>query len=110
MNDTPEPQLPLTPTIALREHRKWEKPDIEWKENNPYSIENLNSRIQRRSLILSLSEDSPSETVEDQTAEEEEEVDNSFLSSKSKDLSRYKKDYYIKANKDETLRSLDENV
>ena len=95
--------MPLTPSIAEREHKKWETPDIEWKDNNPYSIENLNSRRKRRSLILSLNEDLIPEEVEENPAEEDDEVDTSFLSSKSKDLSRYKKDYYIKSSEDENV-------
>lgn len=108
---TSEPVVCLTPTIAEREHKKWETPDVELKDS-PYSVENLNSRLQRRSLILSMDEESEDVTEEQPVIGDETEGDTSFLSSKSKDFSRYKKDYYVKHNnsKEETLRSLDENV
>lgn len=99
--------IPISGTIAEREHKKWENPDIQLKDN-PYSIENLNTRIQQRAQMLSLSEDSSPEVVVD---ENEKQNDSPFMSSKSKDMSRYRKDYYVKQiPKEETLRSFDENV
>ncbi|XP_054168123.1 homeobox protein 2-like isoform X2 [Oppia nitens] len=119
--DIPEPLAPqMSCAIAEREHKKWENPDIDWKDN-PYSIENLNSRIQQRSISLSLANESSIEKSDDNNEDnnnndnlDENEDNISFLSSTSKDVNRYKKDYYVKQlnnnnNKEETLRSFDEN-
>ncbi|CAG2172664.1 unnamed protein product, partial [Oppiella nova] len=93
-------------TIAEREHKKWENPDIDLKDN-PYSAEKLNSRIQQK--VFNLDYESPIDKTDDN---EDKDVDSSFLSSHSKELSRYQRDYYVRQqplSKEETLRSFDEN-
>jgi len=109
LNETITVEIPTlrSGTIAEREHKKWESPDIEWKDN-PYTPENINTRIQQRALISSLGNESPEIKEENN----DEDQDSSFLSYNTKDLSRYKREYYIPEtlNKDEPLRSYDENV
>ncbi|CAG2113781.1 unnamed protein product [Medioppia subpectinata] len=100
----------MTCTIAEREHKKWENPDIDWKDS-PYSAENLNSRLQQRVLSLNSLNESSIERTDN--TNDENEAESAFLSSNSKDMSRYRKDYYVKQqpmSRDETLRSFDENV
>jgi hypothetical protein len=95
-------------TIAEREHKKWESPDIEWADN-PYTTEKINTRIQQRALTAGLADESSPEIIEENN---DEDKDPSFFSYDSKDLSRYKREYYVPNtyNKEETLRSYEENV
>lgn len=93
--------------IVEREQKKWDSP-IEWPEN-PYTSERINERIKQGIW----SNGSYKDEFEKNETIEEEKIDPEICLSTSKDLKRYKKDYYVpelNESKEETLRSFDENV
>ncbi|KAF7489181.1 hypothetical protein SSS_01585 [Sarcoptes scabiei] len=89
-------------TIAEREHRKWEHPDVDLV-NNPYSPENIEKRNRNRLISPDYvdSEESYDSYNHDQNDFREEEIvpeeKRKFFSS-SRDLDLYKRDYYLPKN------------
>ncbi|RWS16279.1 hypothetical protein B4U79_17049 [Dinothrombium tinctorium] len=91
-----------TATIAEREHKKWEECAIVWP-NNPYTKENIEKRkpITRTVSLDSLLDDCS-------LTDDSEKMP---IISPSRDLNRYKRDYYVQnVGKDEALNSFEEKV
>ncbi|RWS12873.1 hypothetical protein B4U79_17357 [Dinothrombium tinctorium] len=93
--------IPPTANYAEREHKKWEECAIEWP-NNPYTKEN----IERRKKLRTVSLDS---LLENCSLTDDCELMSNL--SPSKDLSRYKRDYFVQSmGKEEALNSFEEKV
>ncbi|RWS31539.1 hypothetical protein B4U80_12875 [Leptotrombidium deliense] len=100
-DDTVGASITPTASIAEREHRKWEECAVKWP-NNPYTKEN----IERRNLLRAVSLDS---VLDDCSLSDE--CDKMPNLSPSKDLTRYKRDYFVPVvEKDEALNCFEEKV
>lgn len=101
-------RLPSFP-ISEREHKKWESSPVSWPEN-PYTRENASKRKERP--VVYSSEESGFNSMPPGVSAEDEESEASI--SVSKDMSRYKRDYYVPTKLPrypiEALNSTDETV
>lgn len=104
-------QQPAKPgTLAEREHRKWEESPINWPDN-PYTMENVGKRKHLNHFLDSMETDDDDDDNNMTKDQEEENLCALPYISPSKDLERFKRDYYVPNTcKDETLNGFEEKV
>lgn len=93
---------PVPGTIAEREHRKWQESNVNWPEN-PYTSENIEKR-KHLSLLCDSIENEPKMT------EDQENLCSLPYVSPSKDLIRFKRDYYVSNLNKESINGFEEKV
>ncbi|XP_053212577.1 probable serine/threonine-protein kinase DDB_G0282963 isoform X2 [Panonychus citri] len=104
--DEIDSSVPHPGIIAEREHRKWEESTVIWPDN-PYTIENVTKRKQYLDS-LEPTATSPIDKIEDDEAN----LHALPYISPSKDMGRYKRDYYVPnvPKEHETCNGVDEKV
>lgn len=92
--------------IAEREHKKWLRPDVELV-NNPYSPENIENRTKSACSSLVECKDNNGSEQGEEAEEEEISEDQKKLFYSDRDITRYKRDYYL-PKQTEMNKSLDD--
>ena len=91
---------PIIMEIAEREHRKWLNPDVKLI-HNPYTIESIEQRT-KQLLEQQQSSIEDASIERDGNGSEDEDEDDGFEKKKffsDRDITRYKRDYYLPKNK-----------
>uniref|UniRef100_T1KSY2 Ig-like domain-containing protein n=1 Tax=Tetranychus urticae TaxID=32264 RepID=T1KSY2_TETUR len=101
---------PRIASIAEREHKKWEESTVAWPDN-PYTTENVGKRKHLNQFLDSLD---PSSGGDPRNRIEDDEANLHALPyiSPSKDMGRFKRDYYVPnvPKEHETCNGFDEKV